>query len=234
MEGMDKIREGVGPDSLLAALSEAQFQAILSASRRASYRKGEVIYNQGDSGDSAALILTGAVKISTYSASGREIVFAYLSAGDMVGDLAVLDGSVRTATATAAEKVDCFILPRAELKRMIAGDPDLAAAVIRFLCGRLRATNSLLESDRSYEQAARLARGILRLLKEHGHRDSDAGTLGLSISQSDLGAFVSMARENVSRQISDWGRAGILKLERGRIVILDQDALEDIADIFED
>ncbi|MCI4646395.1 MAG: Crp/Fnr family transcriptional regulator [Hyphomonadaceae bacterium] len=234
MDGTEKIREEAGPNSLLAELSEQQLQAMLSVSRRAKYRKGEVIYNQGDRGESAALILTGAVKISTFSVTGREIVFAYLSAGDMVGDVAVLDGAVRTATATAAEKVECFILPRVELNRMIASDPDLTAAVIRFLCGRLRATNLLLESDRSYEQAARLARGILRLLKEHGHRDSAAGTLGLSISQSDLGAFVSMARENVSRQVSDWSRAGILKLERGRIVILDKEALEEIADIFED
>lgn len=234
MDNTQKIRDGAGPNSLLAELSEDQLQAMLSVSRRATYRKGEVLCNQGDAGDSAALILTGAVKISTFSATGREIVFAYLSAGDMVGDVAVLDGSMRTATATASEKVECFILPRAELNRMIASDPELAAAVIRFLCGRLRSTNSLLESDRSYEQAARLARGILRLLKEHGHRDSEEGNLGLSINQSDLGAFVSMARENVSRQISDWSRAEILKLERGRIIILDKDALEEIADIFDE
>lgn len=234
MDTFEKTREGAGPNSLLAELTESQLRAMLAISRRATYRKGEVLYNQGDTGNSAALILSGAIKISTFSAAGREIVFAYLSAGDMVGDVAVLDGSVRTATATAAEKVECFILPRAELNRMIASDPDLAVAVIRFLCGRLRATNSLLESDRSYEQAARLARGILRLLKEHGHRDAEEGNLGLSINQTDLGAFVSMARENVSRQISDWGRAGILRLERGRIIIQDKEALEEIADIFED
>lgn len=152
----------------------------------------------------------------------------------MVGDLAVLDGAARTASATAAERVECLMIHRSDIQRMIASDPEFASAVIRFLCTRLRSTNALLESDRSYEQAARLARGLLRLLKEHGYRAAEAGQLGIAISQNDLGAFVSMARENVSRQISDWNRAGIIDVEKGRITVIDREALEEIGDVWED
>ena len=228
-----EIRGLSGPNSLLRSISEAQAEAIFSDGRRKAFRKGEQIFEQGGEGDSAVLILSGAVKVSMVAATGREIVFAYLSAGELVGEISVLDGQARTASAMAVEKVDSLILSRSELLRRLGEQPDLALAIIRFLCARLRSTNDLLEADRSYENAARLARGILRLMKEHGHRDAQEGRLGITISQSDLGAFVSMARENVSRQISDWGRAGILSVSQGRISVLDVDALEEIGDVYE-
>lgn len=234
MIDFQELRSRAGPDSLLYALSPTQAESLLGSARTEVFRKGEILFNQGHQGDAAALILSGVIKVSAVAATGREIVFAYLSGGEMVGDIAVLDGAARTASATAAERVECLMIHRSDMQRMISSDPDFASAVIKFLCLRLRSTNALLASDRSYEQAARLARGLLRLLKEHGHRASEAGALGLAISQNDLGAFVSMARENVSRQISDWNRAGILNVEKGRITIVDREALEEIGDIWDE
>ena len=233
MIALKDVRGRARSGTLLQTLTETQAETVFQSARHIRFKKGEVIYRQGDSGESAALITSGAVKISSVSATGREIVYAYLSVGDMVGDLAVLDGSERTATASAAETTECLVISRADFMRMLESEPSLAQAVIRFLCGRLRATNSLLESDRSYEQAARLARGILRLLKEHGGQSDQVGQVDLAVSQSDLGAFVSMARENVSRQISDWTRAGVLKVKGGRITVVDKEALEEIGDVFD-
>jgi CRP/FNR family transcriptional regulator, cyclic AMP receptor protein len=231
MTDLSDIRRLVGRDSLLAALPEESIQKVLALGKPRRVAKGEMLFQQGDAGDSAYLILSGAVKISIVSAAGREIVFAYLSVGDLVGDISVLDERPRTASATASEAVNAIAIRGADLHREMADNPELSRAVIRFLCARLRATNELLESDRSFQTGPRLARGILRLLRERGQGGEDAERIDFVINQSDLGAFVSLSRENVSRQLKDWSRAGLIEVEAGKIVVKDREALEDAAEV---
>src|SRR5262245_47963147 len=231
MADLSDIRRLAGRDTLLAALPEKNAQEVFALGKPKRFRKGETLFEQGAAGDCAYLILSGAVKISIVSATGREIVFAYLSIGDLVGDISVLDECPRTASATAAEAVDALVIYGADLQRQMTNSPELSCAVIRFLCARLRATNELLEGDRSFQTGPRLARGILRLLREHGHSGEDAERIGFSINQADLGAFVSLSRENVNRQLKDWIRAGLLEVKGGKIVVKDREALEDAAEI---
>lgn len=231
MTDISDIRRLVGRDSLLAALPEEGIQKILAMGKPKRFSKGEMLFQQGDAGDSAYLILSGAVKISIVSAAGREIVFAYLSVGDLVGDISILDERPRTASATAAEAVNTVAIRGADLHRQMAESPELSRAVVRFLCARLRATNQLLESDRSFETGPRLARGILRLLRERGHDGEDAERIDFAISQADLGAFVSLSRESVNRQLKDWSQAGLLEVKAGKIIVKDREALEDAAEV---
>jgi CRP-like cAMP-binding protein len=230
MTDLKEIRRLVGRDSLLAALPEESIQKLLALGKPKRFAKGDLLFQQGDAGDAAYLILSGAVKISVVSAAGREIVFAYLSVGDLVGDMSILDEQPRTASATAAEAVNAMAIRGADLHREMAGNPELARAVIRFLCARLRSTNQLLESDRSFQTGPRLARGILRLLRERGRGDEDADSIDFAINQTDLGAFVSLSRENVNRQLKDWSRAGLLEVKAGKIIVKDREALEDAAE----
>ena len=231
MTRLSDIRQLVGRGSLLAALPEENAQDVLALGKPKRFAKGEILFQQGDAGDCAYLILSGAVKISIVSAAGREIVFAYLSVGDLVGDISVLDQSPRAASATAAESLEALVIHGADLQRQMADSPELSHAVIRFLCARLRATNDLLESDRSFQTGPRLARGILRLLREHGHASKDAERIDFAINQTDLGAFVSLSRENVNRQLKDWSRAGLLEVKAGKIIVRDREALEDAAEV---
>jgi CRP/FNR family transcriptional regulator, cyclic AMP receptor protein len=231
MTDLSDIRRQAGRDTLLAALPEENAEEVFALGKPKRFRKGETLFQQGDAGDCAYLILSGAVKISIVSAAGREIVFAYLSVGDLVGDISVLDECPRTASATAAEPVDALVIHGADLQRQMADSPELSHAVIRFLCARLRATNELLESDRSFQTGPRLARGILRLLREHGHGGEHDAHLDFAINQTDLGAFVSLSRENVNRQLKDWARAGLLEVKAGKIIVKDREALEDAAEI---
>jgi CRP-like cAMP-binding protein len=231
MTDIGELRRLAGRDSLFAALPEESARKVAALGKPRKFARGEALFQQGDAGDCAYLILSGAVKVSVVSATGREIVFAYLSVGDLVGDISVLDTRPRTAGATAAEAVSTLVIMGADLQRLIADTPELASAVIRFLCARLRSTNELLESDRSFQTGPRLARGILRLLREHGHGEGEsAERIDFAISQTDLGAFVSLSRENVSRQLKDWSRAGLLELKAGKIIVKDREALEEAAE----
>ncbi|MEL7488302.1 MAG: Crp/Fnr family transcriptional regulator [Pseudomonadota bacterium] len=226
----DAVCAAAHEESILKTLCGDDGFALVGNAATKPLAKGELLFQQDDDGDFAALILSGAVKVSTFSASGREVVYAYLSAGALVGELSALDGSPRTAAAIVIEKGEAAIIARKDLRLLLEDRPAIALSIIETLCARLRATNALIESDRSFATGPRLARGLLRLLNEHGVNDGGALRVGFKISQSDLGAFVSLSRENVNRQLHEWADAGWVALASGRVNVLDRDALEEIAD----
>ncbi len=226
----DLVRQAAPEGSLIHALDEDDAFNLLKNAPRRPIKKGAALFAQGDDGDFAALILSGAVKINTFSASGREVVYAYLSTGDLVGELSALDGGDRTASASVIEKGEVAIIMRQDFQATLMRKPEIALKVIENLCLRLRGANALIESDRSAATGPRLARGLLRLLREHGVEDHGAHRVGFKISQSDLGSFVSLSRENVNRQLHEWVDEGLVALASGRVTVLERDALQEIAD----
>jgi len=226
----DLVRAAAPENALLAVLSTEDAFALVQNAPRRPLKKGAFLFEQSDQGDFAALILSGAVKINTVSASGREVVYAYLSVGDLVGELSVLDGGDRTASATIIEKGEVAVIRRHDLQTTLLEKPSIALKIIENLCLRLRSANALIESDRSAATGPRLARGLLRLLREHGVEQDGIERVGFKISQSDLGSFVSLSRENVNRQLHEWVDEGIVALSSGRVNILQRGALEEIAD----
>jgi len=228
----DTVRAAAPTGSLMHDLdADDGYRLVKNASKRV-LKKGSEIFQQGDKGDFAGLILSGAIKVCTYCNSGREIVYAYLSVGDVVGELSALDGAPRTATAAVIEKGEIAIIPRTDLHSLLLDEPRIAIQIIENLCLRLRNTNALLESDRGSATGPRLARGILRLLREHGVKDSGVERVGFKISQGDLGSFVSLSRENVNRQLHEWVDDNIVALASGRVDVLNREALEEIADCY--
>jgi len=224
-EFRSKVREG----SLAARLSDEELSTLLSLGVRKSYARGAVLFHQGDSGDLAGFVLRGAVKISAIAGGGKDIAFAYLGAGDTVGEISLLDGKPRTASGTVVENAELIIIDRKALHSFLKEHPDAALKTIEYMCDRLRQTNALLESDRAYSTEVRLARAIIRLIEEHGRDDRDGFRLRFRVSQGDLGAFASLSRENVNRQLKEWSDIDIISIESGQVIIRDRQALEEIA-----
>lgn len=216
------------PDTLLRALAPDQLESLLRSSTRRELKRGEVILKQGDEpGDFAVFILSGTVKVSMVSATGREIILNYSSAGDLVGEIAMLDQQPRTATVSATEPTSILVIPSYVFQAAALANPASMGGVMRALANRLRQSNLVVESDRTFSMAPRLARALVRLLDP---ADPDGRRLRLNPSQSDLGAFAGIARENVSRLMSDWEERGILRRNDRSLQIIDREYLELLAE----
>ncbi len=223
--------------TLLASLSDAQKQAALDIAIEKTVPKGTTLMHQGDDGDTLLLIREGTCKICIYTASGKELILDYLGSGQIAGELSVFDGQPCSASVITVEPCKVAIFKRATLLAFLEKHPDITLQIIKVLCARIRRTNQLLESDRSYAMGPKLARGLLQLVAYHGaNTDGDMdmeSSLKFAISQSDLGNFVSLSRENVNRQLRDWQDMGVLALSGGKITIKDLEALRDIADFID-
>lgn len=167
------------------------------------------------------LIDTGRVEISLTSANGKRSILTHLGPGDVVGELAVLDGQDRSADAIASTDVTGRVLRRAQLLDFLRTNPNAAIGVIEVLCHKLRETNQSYASHVMADGHARLARVLVGLFAEWGI-DLSNGTrkLGQRFSQSELGDLSGLTRETVNRYLRDWEDAGILVRDGTALILL--------------
>ncbi|MBK5265569.1 MAG: cyclic nucleotide-binding domain-containing protein, partial [Alphaproteobacteria bacterium] len=158
--------------SLLHTLEEAELSQLLSSAKFHDAAKGDVLLRQGDAGDSLVILLDGQARVTVYTANGREIVLEYVSAGAVLGEIALLDGGERTASVIAMGPLRYLTLGRKAFEALLEHNHKIALRIMRELALRLRMTNQTIESDRAYAAAPRLARFVLRLVRADENRAS--------------------------------------------------------------
>lgn len=199
--------------------------AALAVRRRVA--RGTTLFRQGDAGDALYAVISGQVRISASAAGGREVFLNVMEAGDTFGEIAIIDGQSRTASATTVTDCDLLLLARADFMALMQADPALPIHLLQLFCQRVRWTSEVIEESALLSLPARIARRLLRLAQDHG--EADAGVPSLRISQAELANFLALSRQAVNRHLQEWREAGLLDLTRGRIIIRDPAALERVA-----
>lgn len=215
---------------LLPALSEEDRAKLLAMSRPKSYPKGMMIFAEGEPGSLMLLIESGRVEVSVGSHTGRHTILNQMGPGEVLGDLATLDGGPRSADAVAASDVTGRILTRQAILKFLADHPDAAFALLQELCQKLRNLSDLYTSQALTEGPNRLARALLKLFDKWGEPTPDgAERLCQPFTQSEIGDYASLARENVNRYMRIWTREGWIGSDGRRLVLRDRAALEELA-----
>jgi CRP-like cAMP-binding protein len=212
---------------LLRGLAESTLDRVAELALRRSYPRGTVIFRQGDAGDALYAVISGEVRISSQEPSGREVFLNIMESGDVFGEVAMLDGGPRTATAIATSDTSLFLITRVELLHLLERDPALARHLLQVFCQRLRWASELVEEAAFLDVPARLASRLLRLCNQHGTKAPDGKVL--NISQGDLANFLSASRQVVNQNLQGWRERGWIELSRGKVVIRDSEALADLA-----
>lgn len=212
--------------SVFDECDEAQLADLLAIGTLQTTKANEEILRQGDEGTSLVIVLDGVVRISMVTPNGREIILDYAEAGAVLGEIAVLDDQPRTASAIAMWAGRLLRISRSHFLGFIERNPKIAIRLLREMARRLRETDITIESDRAFTTGPRLARYLKRLTdqKVHGTR------LTRDLSQSELGSFVGISRENINRQLAAWASEGVIELTQGKIKIIDPDYLTQIAE----
>ena len=211
---------------LFGILSADEIDALLLCARLEHYPAGHLIFARGTPGRSMMAVLSGGVRISTTSPTGREVVLAILNPGEVFGEMALLDGGDRTADAVALSDCDLLVIDQRDFIPFLESRTDLCIRFLRLLSRRLRRTDEMVEMALFERLETRLSKALVQLAS--GSEDGcEAGPpFLLNISQQELSDIVGAARENVNKLLRTWQRAGLLELRKRRIVIRDLDALE--------
>jgi len=220
---------------LFAGIAPDDLRDVARHLRQRRFRRGEVIFHQGDPGDALHIVTSGSVKIVLPSAEGEEAIIATVHAGDFFGELALLDGAPRSATAAAVEPAETLSLPRETFLEEIGRSASLRDVLLRSLAGELRRLTGHVEELHFLDLAGRLASRLVHLAAEADlgpHRTTDGrleATLDWPFTQSDLAAMIGATRQSVNRLLSDLVDRGLVRIERDTLVITDLERLERLA-----
>jgi len=210
---------------LFAQAEDRALGDIARQLRRRRFKRNEIIFHQGDPGDSLHIVSSGAVKIVLPSLEGEEAIIATLRSGDFFGELALLDGAPRSATAVAADASETWTLSRELLLSLLDRDPTLRDSLLAGLARELRRITGQVEELHFLDLAGRLASRLARLARE---TDADANEVRLDwpYTQSDLASMIGGTRQSVNKLLSDLVDRGLVVVEKDTLVIPDVEALE--------
>lgn len=209
---------------LFAGLSETDLLVFACVCRLERVPKGYILFQRGDAASAAYLVRSGAIAILVSTLDGRELVVNELRAGDCFGELALLTGKPRSATAMAIEPSEFLLLPRAELMAQLEREPRVMRHLLESLAERLAATTER-ESELAFLDApARLARTLLALEKAATPPEE------IRISHDELARRIGATRQTVTKVLGRWRRAGWIASRRHRVVLRDRRALQERAD----
>ena len=225
--------EGQSPgnerENLLAAcficqvLDEDARRELSSFAYRRSFEAGEQIFERGSPGQSMMTIVAGEVRISVPRTGNRSFVLAELGAGQVFGEIALLDGGERTADVTAVTRCEVLVLERRDVLALLERHPAAAIKLLSLLCTRLRQSDERMAELAFLDVPSRLARAILRAAGEGSRRPAR-----LAASQTELANMVGSSRENVNRCLKSWQKRGLVDFKDGWLVVTDRDGLHQV------
>jgi len=213
-------------NSLFRGLPAATLARVAALATRRNYDDGAVIFMRGDPGDSLCGVVTGRVRISASGQGGKEVFLNIMEPGDAFGEIALLDGSPRTATATAMARTELMLIPRDAFFALLATQPQLASHLIQLLCRRVRWTAELMEDSALLSVPARLAKRLLSLASAFG-REAESGTK-VSLSQEELAQFLGLSRQIVNQHLQTWRANEWISLGRGSVTLDNPRALQKV------
>ena len=205
-----------------ASLSPQDAQTLLARSRTRRASANQTLFYRDEPGDGLYGILAGRIAFTVDSPEGKELTLNVLGQGEFFGEIALLDGKGRSATAVARDDSELLFIPRHEFLPFFGERPDAMMRVVELLCVRLRRSTDYISDATFLDLQRRLAKQLLMMLS--GARPDS----GLRISHAELASMLGVSRERVSRQLAAWSDKGILEQGRGRLAVRDPLALENL------
>lgn len=212
-------------DALLASpffhpMKPEEIDEILAFATERRFPRGTTLVAKGDPGTSMMAVLAGRLRITSATPEGKEVTLNTIGPGEIVGEIALLDGKPRSADVVAVEDTTVLVIERADFLPFLLRHPVLVEATLAVLCERVRSTSLALEEIALFDLTARLARLLSKLAADYGRPAAEGVRIELKFSQSDLAALVASSRESVNKQLAQWRSAGLIGTDAGHITVL--------------
>jgi CRP/FNR family cyclic AMP-dependent transcriptional regulator len=206
---------------VFADLEPRELAAVAQVAVPRRWDRGQVIFREGDTGDTCYLLRSGAVVLTREHQDGRMVALAELRAGSLFGELAMFRGETRSATAEAVEPSTAVALLAGDVQRLIRRGPDLALKLLAALAERVSRTNERLLQQSFQTVAGRVASALLaQTISRQAEGAPDADVL-IRATQAEIANLAGTSRESASRFLATLERAEVVTLGRGKVTVHD-------------
>jgi CRP/FNR family transcriptional regulator, cyclic AMP receptor protein len=215
--------------SLLDRLPPRDREALLARGTRRTFQSGAILFREGERSAHVVVVLSGRTKICFTDRDGRESILNVRGAGDLLGDLSVLDGEPHSATVLALEPVVAAVLQAEAFRSLLAEVPRLSMAVLELVVARLRDSDRKRVEFGAYDTRGRVARRLVELAERFGEEGRAGVRITLRLTQEELAGWTGSSREAVAKALADFRGRGWVETGRRTVVVLDPAALADEA-----
>jgi CRP/FNR family transcriptional regulator len=225
MAASGDIAQLLGRVSIFTDLSEPQLLDLASVAVPRRWSSGEVIFREGDTGDTCYVVQDGSVRVTRNHTDGRTITLAELRPGDLFGELAMFDSERRSATVEAVVDTTGVALLAGDMRRILLRHPEISIKLLSAFADRLKEANERI-SRQSFQTVASRVAGVLlahaEMLEAEG---GEAHNVLIRSTRAEIAQLAGSSRESVSRFLATLERAGLVTCGRGKVVIHDPAAL---------
>jgi CRP/FNR family cyclic AMP-dependent transcriptional regulator len=220
-------RDVLRTSRLFSGMDDATLDLCSRSLRERRFRPSEVIFHAGDPGDSMFIVVEGQVRIQIPSEDGAEpAILTTVRPGGSFGELALLDGSPRSATAEAIDAVLTVSLRREAVEGLLDHEPAVRRAMFVALAGEIRRLTDQLEDLHFLDLPGRLARQLLRVTATDATLTRGEIRRPWPYTQTELAGMIGGSRQSVNRLLADFTTEGVIRFEEGDLVIPDPERLE--------
>jgi len=212
---------------IFASLDEPTLRRLSELCRTRTFKRGEVLFHEGDPGNALYLIESGQVKIVLVSDEGEETILNVQGPEECLGELALIDGAPRSATAVALERVQALALYRDDFLALVENHPPVALAVMGGLAATIRRLSSQVQDLMLLDARGRVAKKLLDLGLQHGRVTPEGVRIDLRLTQQELAQMVGLTRVSVNQHLAWFQEHRVLTTDREGITLLDPNALRE-------
>jgi len=219
--------------SLFSSLDEKELELLLGTTTTKRLKAKEVLFRKGDPGNQLYGILSGSLKVMATGTDGKDVMFTLMGPGEVIGEISILDGGERSASAAAVEPTELMTLHRRELIPFLEQHPAATIGLASVLAARVRRLSERAEDRQTMPLPARMAKRLISLADQYGKHPIVGGPVEIRLPQQDLADLVGTTRESVNKQLRAWQDQGIVELGRGRVVLKRPKDLESVVAMHE-
>jgi len=210
---------------LFMGLTDQQYTDLLKSGRNTTLKPKDMLFRQGDSAISCALVNRGRLKLTKLNEQGKEVILRYIGTGEVTAAIAVLKGRDYPVTAESVEKTDVIVWDKQNMVRMMHIYPDIAINLLGIVLERIDDVQSRYLEVCTEHVDQRIARSLLRLMRRAGLETEDGVRIDIPLSRQNIADYSGTTLYTVSRTLSAWEKNGWIKSGREKIVITDPHAL---------
>jgi len=212
---------------IFADLDDSAIDQILKLGMRKVFKKDSVVFFENEADTALFVIIEGQVKVSRVSDDGKEVILSILGESDFFGEMAILDGSNRSANVTAMSDTEMFIIQRSDFLNLLQAHPEVAISLLVELAHRLRAADMKIKSLSLKDAEGKVATVILQLADDVGKIKNGTVEIEKLPFQHDLANMAGTSRETISRTLHAFAKKGLVELNGSNLKIVNYEKFKE-------
>lgn len=212
--------------TFLDSLPATERDAVLGAGRARQWSPGETMFREGDPAGSAVIVVAGLLKIHKQTSGGGEVILALRGPGDLLGEISAVSGAVRSAHATALERVEGIAIPIPDLRSVLSRHPRLSLSLLEMVIARLGTADARRLEYATAESLPRVTSRLIELAERFGVRGEHGRIdVAMPINQEELASWAAASLESTARALRTLRELKLIETQRRRLVVLDLERL---------